>query len=238
MSKKTRYCCINVPCNLAAATLDRDVAIIRNHSEGDKADDSLPSTLPKFLPHRDRGSTKKSSKRTSNNGGDTIGNRQLTCCVAEILIWSKTTTAMSNKVFEASYEGLLRATQDGNNTAIKSKLHTLQTIIRHIRKEINSYSREQGFMLSDQFALDPSILTMRQLKRGTAGDCSNLKRLASKKADTRVLKLLNLRYKSNPAKATRYGSVQELISSHEPNPTSTPDCDTEIAALERDILSH
>lgn len=225
--------------NFCAETLGQDVAIVRrNKSRRSEIDDDksassneLPSTLHVFLPHRDRGRLQLKKRKRTQATKKKVSDRQLVNCVAEILIWSKTSVATSNKTFQDSFDAFLNAAVNREPKEMKQNLHIMQTKIRHFRQELNSYAREHGFMVSDQFLLDKSSLTIGQINCGKAGDISKLTRLATKNSEAKVLRMIQLRFASNPSKVTKYGSVNELIRAAVMMPTSTD----ELALLERGI---
>lgn len=209
---------------LAASTLDSDFEIIQRTASG-KADQGreFPSTLHVFIPHRDRGR----SKKPKEGGHRRFSERQLVNSVAEILIWSRTQKASTIPAFSESLRLLL---EGSSRTANKQELTNLQTVVRTLRKSLNSYAREQGFMLSTQFAMKGSSkLSSRQVNGGKAGDLALLTRLATKKSDAKVLKLIQLR--GAVGKATKFSSVREALVV----PTVTEHGDAEIEAIERDI---
>lgn len=181
--------------DLAANTLDNDLDIVRNYKEHDKEQKELPSTLHIFVPHRDRGKPSNKKKKNQDQRKQ-VPDRQLVNSIAEILIWSRTVQAANNnKTFMDCYESFLLASANKDDTKIKSNLHILQTIIRNLRKELNGFARTQGFMLTDQFQLNKGPL--------------NLTRLAVKKNDDTVMKLIRARHEHG--KTDKYSSVNELI---------------------------
>ena len=187
---------------LAAETLDEDFIIVRSGERGEK----LPSTLHVFLPHHGRGSRRKKKKNPLQNPafvGADFSERLLVNCVAELLLFRRTTTANhSVPGFSTSYEKLVSladtALLDGQAPIKKARM-SLEAIIRRLRKEINDYGRDNGFMLTDQFVRDASKLRSRQINGGKAGDLSSLARLAAKKKDSRVLSLIQLRALAHPS---------------------------------------
>ena len=206
---------------LAAKTLDADKQMILH---GD--DEVVPSTLHVFIPHRDRGRPSVYSNRRRHLPKTTnFHDRQLVNSVAEVLIWART-NLMSNKAFAASYKGLLQSctSNTSRETVGKAKVHlrTLQTIIRNERKLYNSFARKRGFMLANLMQLDSHSISFRQIQRGKAGDINELSRLAKKRCSDRVLRLVNLRFASNPSKITRFESLSELVRSWSP-PSKTAD---------------
>ena len=236
---------------LAADTLDQDLRIIEQHggtSRGttttmntttstEETKTEFPSTLHIFIPHHGRGrpNNNKKTRRTNTGSGKasrTYSERQLVNSVAEILIWSRTCAAMSkNQAFSQAYETFLQEVGKSNKEGAKASLHTMQTIIRRLRKTLNSYAREQGFMLTDQFHLDTNRLNIGMVNKGKAGDISTLTTQAKKKENERVLKMINLRFAANPSKITRFGSVDELCRVWEPEFR----LDDELQVLERGI---
>jgi len=242
---RTRDCALKILCQLAADLLDEDLDIVRSEKPKE-----LPSTLHMFIPHRDRGSKWKNEQTSvgpgrggrgrGRGGGRGHGivsstllfNRKLANTVAEILIWSKTSRMNDSEKFASMYQNLLAASSNGNKNAIKKNLYAMQTIIRKHRQELNQFARERGQMLHDQMVLNPSQVTLSQIKRGKTGDIAILTKLAKKKENTRILRLINLRF-SDPSKATKFGSVFELISSWEQEPGDSSD---ELERLQRDIF--
>jgi hypothetical protein len=225
---------------LAANTLDKDFDIIlRNKKKiqqdsATKKDEELPSTLHIFLPHHNRGRSKKRKNEQGATKRKQISSRLLASGVAEILIWSRTSKAMSNPVFSDSYSRFLMASADKDDKAIKSSLFIMQTIIRNLRKELNSFARDQGFMLTDQLQLDSDSLDLSKVMRGKAGDMTNLSRLARRRDLQKVLQLIHLRYASNPNKIIKYYAVNELIQQHSPQ-IDTSLSDVQLGQAERDI---
>uniref|UniRef100_A0A7S4UI31 Uncharacterized protein n=1 Tax=Ditylum brightwellii TaxID=49249 RepID=A0A7S4UI31_9STRA len=244
-------------CQLAADLLDEDLDIVRSKNSND-----LPSTMHMFVPHRDRGSKRSSKKHTNavNSGGrggrggrgrgrpgrgtaaassriaeQHYFDRQLANAVAEILIWTKTCNMNDKDKFASMYQNLLLSARPSSNNkeAIKRNLHAMQTIIRKHRQQLNIFARERGQMLRDQFVLDPKEVDLSRIKRGKTGDIAALTKLAQKKEDTRILRLVNLRF-SDPSKATKFGSVGELISSWVKEPEASSD--DELGRLQRNIF--
>mmetsp|Transcript_13067 Transcript_13067/g.19223 ORF Transcript_13067/g.19223 Transcript_13067/m.19223 type:complete len:906 (+) Transcript_13067:72-2789(+) len=194
---------------VAANALDNDLEIIKKDKTGvaeenPKVKKELPSTFNVYVPHHGRG---KVSKKRSRNSQQKMSNRNLVQSVAEILIWSKTTVAMSNCAFSSAYEEILRSASSDK------PWYRLQTVVRNIRKDLNKYSRGEGFMLGNQFALDATCITPAMIGKAKAGDLSELTRLAKKKEASRVLKLINMRYALDPSRVSPFESVGELIRS-------------------------
>jgi hypothetical protein len=227
---------------LAADTLDKDFDIILRNKKMTQEDLAtakdqeyeLPSTLHIFLPHHNRGRSKKRKNNQGATKAKQVSSRQLASGVTEMLIWSRTSKAMSNPVFSDSYARFLKASSNKDDKTIKSNLFVMQTIIRNLRKELNSYARDQGFMLTDLFQLDSDSLDLSKVCRGKAGDMTNLSDLAKKKSSHKVLQLITLRYASNPDKITKYSSVNELIRQHSPQ-IDTSVSDVELGQVYRDI---
>jgi len=195
---------------VAANALDHDMELIQKDKntekeKNEKVKKELPSTFNVYIPHHGRGKVSNNKKR-SRNGQPKMSNRNLVQSIAEILIWSRTTVAMSNGAFSSAYEGILQSASD-------KPWHRLQTVVRNIRKQLNQYSRDEGFMLGNQFTLDATCITPAMIGKAKAGDLSELTRLAKKKEATRVLKLINLRYAMDPSKVSPYESIGELIRS-------------------------
>ena len=214
---------------VAADLLDEDLGIVEHDETNQDSSGEckkLPSTFHVFLPHRDRGRGGKKRKR------DSVSDQQLVNSVAEVLIWTKTKAAMSNKAFVACYDKFLQGVSTANKDTIKANLHIMQCIIRkEYRQKLNSFARNNGFMLSDQFTLDPSVVNVKRIKCGKTYDIASLTHLATKKQDSRILKLINLRF-SDPSRATKFGSVNEIIRDWAPQPED----DNEILQLQRDIV--
>ena len=232
-----------------AAILDQDLDIVqRSAGPGVPTSDTLPSTMHVFIPHHERG-RKRTNKtkqhhegnQASNASKDGPSNRQVVNSVLEIILWANTRRAQSNPAFTGAFQRLQSLGTSMSPDAAKKQVFTLQTIIRKLRQGLNSYAREHGHLLSDQFGLNPDHLCSRHVNAGKAADLSNLARLASKKGDARILRLIALRNESRPSKITKFGSVSELLSniSYLKKPsTSTGDGakgDNEIAELERNI---
>lgn len=233
---------LNLLCTLAADLLDQDLNIIRSPSTNE-----LPSTLHVFIPHRDRGMKRNKKQKATNmelgsrSEEETdskkkkikkVPDRQLANAVAEILIWSKTSNMDDKGKFLSMYENLFIAVSMNNGDAIKRNLHAMQTIIRKQRQQLNRFARRHGQMLSNQFALDASQVDISRIRRGKSGDITLLTKFANKKADTRVLTLVNLRF-ADPTKATRFASISELLSSWIQEPEDNSD---EISRINRDIF--
>ena len=138
---------------------------------------------------------------------------------------------MTVPAFAASYEILVQPNTKDDRESAKKALTCLQTVVRKLRRELNAYARERGFMLSDQFVHDADQLASRHVNGGKAGDLGRLAKLASKKSDTRMLSLIHLRNQAHPSKITRFSSVQEILGS-----CKTKSDDAEVAALERGIF--
>lgn len=212
---------------LAADTLDQDLDIIRRANETKETPSRFPSTLHVFIPHHERGRPNKKSKL--------IQDRQIINSVAEILIWSHTSAAMSNTAFKLSYERFLEAVTKGDKEGTKAALHCMQTIIRKsLRKELNTYARDQGFMLADQYQLqaDDSNFNSSKIVRGKAGDIDILTKQAFKKNSKHLLELVAFRLTSRPSDATAcWSSVSQLCQSWAPDYNK----EDEIHVLQRDI---
>ena len=190
---------------IAADMLDEDKAIISDHrneslnEETNKTNKKtgadkgttppLPSTIHIFLPHRDRGKCRK--PRRNGSPSMLVSGRQVVNSVAEILIWSHTTIGRSNPAFVSTYESLLRSNCFGRSMADSAKdtLHRLQTIIRRERKILNSYARDNGYMLTDLLALDSDAITFQKIRQGKQSDLAEMKRVAAKRGLKSVLAL-------------------------------------------------
>jgi len=134
--------------------------------------------------------------------------------------------------FACMHQNLLTAVSTDNNERIKRNLHAMQTIIRKNRQELNRYARERGQMLRSLFEMDPHEVNLSRVKQGKVGDVDALSKLARKKEDTRIMRLINLRF-ADPSKVTKFGSVAEIISSWVKDPDNRSD---ELARLERDLF--
>lgn len=220
--------------DFAASQLDQDIHLVRaaTTSKTDAPDDNtsvvvFPSTLHVFIPHNKRGALSKAQKAKS---GRDISIRQVVNSTAEVLLWSRTSVAMQNAAFATCLDRLLTDVSSDQSTA-KTALHHMQTVIRKIRHEINSYARDQGFMLTDQFVHDPSKLRMSQVFKGKSGDLTKLEKLAKKDGTIRVLDMINHRFASSPSKIVQYNSVTQFQQSWSVN----ADPMDEIAQLEQKI---
>ena len=81
--------------------------------------------------------------------------------------------------------------------------------IRRLRQELNSAAHSRGFLLCSSFLMDPTAITLSMVRRGKEGDLAELKKLAAKRSDARVLKLVAKR-QQDPAKAAPVESVVSL----------------------------
>eukprot|EP00978_Attheya_sp_CCMP212_P017969 scaffold48605_cov49-Attheya_sp.AAC.3 len=202
----------------AATMLDQDMCLVRakdtktaeTYKEG--AIPEFPSTIHTFLPHRDRGNS-QSSKRARN----------LIQTIAELLIWSRTSSAMSTPAFVSALTQL-QSTPDGNDDDYMECVHKMQTCIRRLRQELNGAAREKGFSLCSTFLMDPSALSLSMIRRGKEGDVIMLQHLASKKRDQRVLNFTALR-STDPRKAIPLQSVTALSRSWLPLPKEEEEID-------------
>jgi len=160
--------------------------------------DELMSTIHVMLPHRDRG-----------NREGKAWQRNLVNCVLEVLIWKRTAVGREEDRFrKAAVE--FRNAAGGQDGAYDCVLR-MQTSARKKRKLLNDLARTQGSLLSSQFLVDRSALTMRQVKRAKAGDLAMLQNLASKSRDSRVLSMIMNR-STDPTKANSIESLGSLIS--------------------------
>mmetsp|Transcript_32468 Transcript_32468/g.71271 ORF Transcript_32468/g.71271 Transcript_32468/m.71271 type:complete len:641 (+) Transcript_32468:933-2855(+) len=176
-----------------------------------------------FLPHCNRGRHKKRATRAK------VPDRQVINSILEVMIWGRTATALGNKAFANTYERFLQPRQ---GDTIKQDMHILQTITRNYRKVLNTYARDQGYALTDQFVLDDSQLSLQKVCGAKAGDLNNLIRLARKKQSSQVLKTLQILFASNPSKITKYDSVGLLLDSTALDKGADGD---ELAQVERDV---
>lgn len=222
---------------VGADVLAVDLNIVRQAVDGagsadetnqqDKKNQSLPSTLHVFLPHRSRGARNKNKKQKTSTPSS-IPRRQIINCVAEILLWSRVPAAMDQNAFAKSYAMLLQATSD-QELATKA-MHTMQTIARKLRQELNNHARSQGFMLTNQFDLKgENGLDMAMIRRGKEGDVALLGKRA--KTSLKVLRLINARFLS-PAKVVQFSSLGELVAEW----NATYDKEDEVAVLQREIM--
>ena len=161
-----------------------------------------------------------------------LSDRQVANAVAEVLIWYRTSRMNSRGDFQSMYQNLLVAASNDDKDSIKRNLHAMQTIIRKNRQELNRFARDRGQMLRNQFDIDPTKVNLSLVKQGKAGDVTALTRVARKKRDSRILQLINYRF-TDPSKATRFGSVTELINSWVNESKHSSD---EVARLEREIF--
>ena len=188
----------------AAGLLDADLS-----PSVEDAESRLLSTMHVFLPHHERGNSHGSSWR-----------RYLTQTVCELLIWSSTECMAKDNGFADALDRLrVIAAEEGGDSASKLEqvrplLLKLQTIIRKRRQQLNSASRSLGFSLCQSFFMDPTTITYRMVCRAKAGDLQRLEKLAKKKRDARVLRLIAKRGLSAD-KAVPALSVQTLIEQFE-----------------------
>jgi len=211
--------------DLMATTLESDLEIVTTkktpetdvtmqpepNTDTTKGPQHYPSTFHVFLPHHDRGKGNKKRKHSGANS-DRMTNRTLVQSVAEILIWSHTLPADDG--IQSAYKGLLEHSikDDGKNQVAKTYWHRIQTIARKKRQMLNSYARDRGFLLANQFSIDAAAICMSQIKQAKAADLNVLTRLASKKGNQDILKLVSARFAANPNKTPAAASVSELIS--------------------------
>lgn len=203
--------------DFAATQLDQDIQLVRSAGSmtaktaprGDSSSpvEMFPSTLHIFIPHNGRGAL-SNARKTQLGRGTSV--RQVVNASAEVLLWRRTNVAMENVVFQASLKRFLSDRVGIDKSIAKSSLHHIQTIIRKIRQEVNSYSRSQGFMLTDQFVHDPSKLSMSQVLKGKCGDINKLQKLATKSGAIQVLGMVNLRFASNPSQIVPYCSINDF----------------------------
>jgi hypothetical protein len=217
----------------AAELLDSDFSLITSSNTAEKKDESkeeeikLQSTINTFIPHHDRGSKE----------------RRLTQSVAEFMIWKETKHSQTNPKFVQAVTDIctssssLSASDDSSmDDKIVSSLHVMQTSIRRFRKELNESSRKRGFSLCTSYSMEPSSITLSMVKRGRVGDVASLQRLASKKRDEKIMKLIANR-NADPSKAMPMLSVRELCSNWIPleSVTKNEDGNDELTALQLKI---
>jgi len=174
-------------------------------ADGTQTYDCL-STIHVTLPHNGRGSKKGASWQ-----------RCLVNCVAEFLIWSKTTSVATEDRFSTSLKKLCTLTMAGDidmDTVALDSAHEcilqMQTTIRKRRQLLNSEARERGYLLCSQYLLERSSLRFRQIRAGKAGDLSMLSRLAKKFRDARTLKML-LNRNTDLSRAQKAESIGDLL---------------------------
>lgn len=169
-----------------ALLLDRDLELVRQSSP---SSNDLPSTLHTFIPHRDRGTKSRNVVQT----------------VAEVLIWSRSASAMINDSFSTSWYSICK-----EESFIKS-LHSIQTTTRRLRKELNDSARENGFSLYTSFRMG-STITLSMLKKGKENDVAMVQKLASKARNHEIMKMIGARM-MDPKKAIAVESISKLIGS-------------------------
>jgi hypothetical protein len=216
---------------------------------------TFPSTLHVFLPHRDRGrisssKKKRKAKHSWAKGAEEVPHRHVVNSVAELLIWSRTNAAMSQPAFAHSFQEFLGAFSkttknknaivvkdqqqaDGDKSAKKAALHTMQTIIRKLRKELNDYARNCGFMLTNQFTIDPSAVTLDKVCMGKSADLALLTAIAKKKGSTRVMQMVQNRFASDPTRIAKFGSIHQICKDW--TSSMSYNQDDELDVLERNI---
>ena len=217
----------------AAELLDSDFSLIVSSNTAEKEDKSkeeeikLQSTINTFIPHHDRGSKE----------------RRLAQSVAEFMIWKEAKHSQIDPKFVQAITDIclssssLSASDDSSmDDKIISSLHVLQTSIRRFRKELNQSSRKRGFSLCTSYSMEPSSITLSMVKRGRVGDVTSLQRLASKKGDDKIMKLIANR-SADPSKAIPMSSVRELCSNWIPleSVTKNDDGNDELMALQLKI---
>jgi len=165
-------------------------------------DRTLQSTISTFIPHHDRGTK----------------SRKLAQSVAELMIWSQTSSSKLDPKFSSAIQDLRQyssLTPPPSDTSIDDKIiicvHSLQTSIRRLRKKLNSSSRDQGFSLCTSFTMDPASITLEMVKGGKEGDVQRLSALASKATNNVIVKLIANRY-ADCRKAVPMTSVNQLHS--------------------------
>lgn len=226
---------------LAADTLEQDTKILESQASSDgnqgNKNNSLPSTLHVFLPHRDRGKPRK-KKNVAKPKLVTIPKRQLLNSVAEILIWSRTSLMPTNKVFSGSYQRLLESASedisDDSKLKAKGALQCMQTVIRKERKKFNDFARKEGFMLSNVFQQNRDALKYCQIVRGKDGDINKLTKLATKSGATNVLTMITTRFASDLSKVTMFESVPSLVKAW--TSATTVGLEEEVANLQKQIM--
>jgi hypothetical protein len=212
----------------AADLLDQDfllIASIQNKEqvEGRGSGIQLQSTINTFIPHHDRGSNE----------------RKLTQSLAELMIWSETKHSQTDSKFVQATSDIqnlsssLTSSDPEMDDKIVSSLHVAQTSIRRFRKKLNESSRKQGFALCSSFHMEPSSVTLSMVKRGREGDVLTLERLAKKKRDERVMKLISNR-SADPSKAIPIHSVRQFCNNWTPLEAATKS-DDELTALQLKI---
>jgi len=201
---------------IAARLLDEDLTLIaeiettsltsltstKELEDSQEPDRTLQSTISTFIPHRDRGTK----------------SRKLAQSVAELMIWSQTSSSKVDPKFSAAIQDLRQyssLTPPPSKISIDDKIitcvHSIQTSIRRLRKKLNSSSRDQGFSLCTSFTMDPASITLGMVKGGKEGDVKGLSALASKAQNSCIIKLIANRY-ADCTKAVPMTSVNQLHS--------------------------
>ena len=164
------------------------------------------STIHVTLPYNGRG--KKDGKSWQ---------RCLVNSVAELLIWSKVEQTSTENRFSESLTKLHTLSKgnmmdtDESDSATHECIMQMQTAIRKSRQRLNSEARSRGHMLCSQYLMDSSSLHFRQIRIGKQGDLALLSRLAKKKRDANILKML-VKRNTDPSKAQKAESINALMN--------------------------
>lgn len=190
----------------ASELLDKDFQLIKTMKEAEdeqtppekKEEVELQSTINTFIPHHNRGTDV----------------RRLTQSLAELMIWNATTHSSTDVRFTDAIKAISSISLSSPPTIDSSadekvifSLHTIQTAIRRFRKVLNESSRKQGFSLCSSYSMDPSSITLSMVKRGREGDVMSLQKIARKKVDKKIIKLIANR-STDPSKAIPISSMR------------------------------
>ena len=223
---------LDLAIRLAAGLLDDDFSKLKEATEKDSV---VLSTMHVTIPHNGRGSNTKAAWQ-----------RKLANTVAEILIWDKTSATKHDERFrDAMFEFV--ALDDNMSTSTiataltdHSHAHDLiqrmQTTVRKKRQFLNGHSRTKGFMLTSLYQMDKSSITLREIKVAKAGDLYELKRVATKHGDARILKLIAMR-SLDPTKSTAFQSLEEIVNGWIDTAKTVPDED-EITPIQLTIQAN
>ena len=190
---------------IAASLLDRDLNLagfkVNAAAPPEQGQDNLLSTIHVTLPHNKRGSAKGKAWQ-----------RKMVNCIAELLVWQKTSAAASEDRFSHALAEMNCLTPASGEfiTGGHDCVLRMQTTIRKHRKLLNDYARKQGFMLCSSYLMDKSAISLRLIRGAKAGDLAMLTKLAQKQRDEKTLRMI---FKRNldPSKATSAESIGALI---------------------------
>mmetsp|Transcript_10180 Transcript_10180/g.22668 ORF Transcript_10180/g.22668 Transcript_10180/m.22668 type:complete len:495 (-) Transcript_10180:439-1923(-) len=190
-----------------------------------------------FLPPNQRGRLSSAQKQRL---AVSHTRRQVINAAAELLIWSHSAEAMKIKNFADCWDSFLLACHGGqsiNSDTVKSAMQTMQTIIRKLRQELNSFARGQGFMLTDQFLIDASEIFHGDNQEGKIRRCFKARKIRKEEERQPNIEANQPSiFASNDSKIVPFASLAELVRATSVAAASSEE-DDEIFQLEKEIYN-